>query len=75
MTVPDWWAATLLALAAYRVFRLIGEDKITEKPRNRLLYELEMSSEGRGNYWSEFVTCPWCAGFWIALAWFVVFQL
>lgn len=75
MTVPDWWAAVLLALAAYRTFRLVGEDKITERPRHRLLYELEFRREGRGTYWQEFITCPWCAGFWIALVWFAAFEL
>ena len=66
MTFPDWWAVTLIALAAYRLYRIVGEDKITERPRHWVLYELEFRKEGRGSYWNEFIECPWCAGFWIS---------
>ncbi len=64
MTVPSWWAAALLALAAYRLYRIVGLDKITERPRHWLLDRIH-SRRGSGDKWAAFITCPWCAGFWI----------
>jgi Protein of unknown function (DUF1360) len=29
----------------------------------------------RGTYWTDFLTCPFCAGFWISLAWWGAWQL
>lgn len=62
--VPDWWAFVLLALAAFRVFRLIAEDAILDRPRDRVTGRLGEKSE-------LFIVCPWCLGFWIALAWWL----
>ena len=48
------WVA-LISLASYRLWRLVGEDSITEGLRDRLpawLYEM--------------VTCAWCLGSWVA---------
>ena len=45
----------LVGLASYRLWRLIGEDSITEPLRDRL------------PEWAfEMTTCPWCLGSWIA---------
>lgn len=68
MSVPDWWEATLLALAAWRVFQLIAEDEILERPRRYVTAKLDAK-------WELFIECPYCAGFWIALAWFGAWQL
>lgn len=64
---PTWWGFLLLALAAFRLWRLIGEDVILERPRNWL----ERRYGDRGEYWAAFVTCPWCAGAWIAIGWWL----
>ena len=80
--IPGWYELVLLALAAFRVYRLIGEDDILDRPRR---YLLRLGSDWRQqgdpvpkNYrakWGAFITCPWCAGFWISIAWWVAWQL
>lgn len=52
----------LLALCAYRLWRLVGKDDITASVRSRMPGVVL-----RG------VTCPWCLGTWTALA-LVVFD-
>src|SRR5690606_17944281 len=54
----------LLALAAYRLWRLVALDYITESLRFRFLPE--------GTVRSTFVTCPWCLGTWLVLALWLV---
>lgn len=60
---PDWWAFLLLALAAFRVWRLLAEDDIAAGPRARV-----NKNRPKLEYW---ISCPWCAGFWIAVAWWL----
>jgi uncharacterized protein DUF1360 len=38
LPVPNWWETTLLSLAAFRVYRLIARDTITEPVRVVLTY-------------------------------------
>ena len=54
--IPEPWAFALLALAAFRVWKLVAEDTLLDRPLARL------------REW-EAVTCPWCSGAWIAGAW------
>lgn len=68
MSIPDWWEAVLLSLAAWRTFQLLAEDDILETPRR---YVTDLLSE----YWEDFLTCPYCAGFWIAVVWWLSWQL
>lgn len=68
MSVPEPWEAILLALAAWRTFQLLAEDDILETPRR---YVTSRISE----YWEDFITCPYCAGFWIAVAWWASWQV
>lgn len=49
--------ALLIGFASYRLWRLIGQDTITERPR-----------EGLDGWALDLVTCPWCLGSWIAFA-------
>jgi hypothetical protein len=58
--IPSWYALVLLSLAAYRTWRLLAEDTILAPIRRRLV---------RGERVSEFVSCPWCLGAWVAVAW------
>lgn len=73
--VPNWWELLLLALAAWRTFRLLAEDDILDKPRRWVLNldpdwnEGEEPNDAYRFKWGEFITCPYCAGFWITLAW------
>lgn len=47
--------ALLIGFASYRLWRLIGQDQITERLR-----------EGLDGWVLDLVTCPWCLGTWIA---------
>lgn len=59
----------ILALAAYRVTRLITEDSIFDTPRNRLLAWLETHRLGKV---AEALSCHWCTGVWASLAVYAV---
>jgi hypothetical protein len=61
LSVPSVWPFVLVALAAFRTWRVIAEDTILDRPRARFVGWLPKGE--------EFVTCPWCAGFWVSLAW------
>lgn len=82
MSVPDWWEAALLALAAWRIFQLLAFDTLLDQPR-RYITRLgdKWEKEGDpipGNYrikLAAFVTCPYCAGFWITLLWWGAWQV
>lgn len=66
--IPVWWHFLLLALVAYRIWRLLAEDDILDRPRRRVLRYAEDGTPHR-NYrekWALFLTCPWCAGAWIS---------
>ena len=60
--IPDWWEAVLLSLAAWRVFQLFSADDLLETPRRYMASRLSEKQE-------DFITCPYCAGFWIAFIW------
>ena len=82
MKVPDWYVLVLLALASFRTWRLLAEDDITD-PLRRYVTALpkEWEKEGDplpGNYrlrLNAFLTCPWCLGFWLALAWWGAWEI
>lgn len=79
MSIPDWWTALLLALAAWRTFRLLSEDTILDRPRAWLLgysgwKEGESLPPTLREGLSEFVTCPYCLGFWVSLGWWGAWQ-
>lgn len=58
MNIPEPWIFALLALAAFRVWKLLAEDTILDRPRAWLI---------RSEKASEFLSCMWCAGGWCAL--------
>jgi Protein of unknown function (DUF1360) len=64
MVTADWYALILLALAAFRVWRLLAVDMVLDGPRERL-----------PKSWAWFVDCPWCLGFWVSLGWWAGYQL
>lgn len=73
MSIPGWFQLTLLSLAAFRIWRLLSEDTILDKPRNRLLRLGSWKAEGDivpPEYRKEFgifLECPWCLGFHVSL--------
>lgn len=72
--IPSPWETALLALAAYRVFRLLASDVILDRPREWLLGTIEDNGErAHREYWADFLTCAWCCGAWCAFAWWLAF--
>lgn len=62
--IPSWWVFVLLALAAWRTWLLLAEDTILDRARRRL-----------PEPWTDWLTCPRCAGFWVALAWWAAWLI
>lgn len=71
--IPQPYIFILLALIAYRTWRLIAEDEILDWPRNWLVRLPRDWSEGDSipkayrEKLALFITCPWCAGAWVSL--------
>ena len=82
MSIPGWYELLLLSLAAYRIWRFVGEDDLFDRPR-RWLVRLgpDWSEEGDPvptDYrvgLASFLTCPWCLGFWVSLALWCSYQV
>lgn len=76
MLIPNWWTAALLCLAAFRTWKLLGDDTILDWPRDRSM-ELAYKIGGPKlkNYWDALLSCPWCSGAWLSLLWWGAFQL
>lgn len=64
----DLILVVLLALASYRLTRIVVEDTITEPTRQWLLARLPA-------FWGQGLTCAWCVGWWISGALAVVATL
>ena len=81
--IPAPWHALVLALAAYRLARLIGWDEFPPVAKLRAWATGQYTSKGPyvdGNHLlyrrpllEHFLTCPFCQGFWtsviVYLAW------
>lgn len=69
--IPEPFEFALLALAAFRAWKLIADDRILDRPRDWVLDRVR--DDERAVYWGDFLVCPWCAGFWVSgltyLAW------
>lgn len=80
LKIPDWFQLTIIALASFRVWRLLSEDTVLDWPRRKILRLGTWRTQGDqvpASYrksWGTFLECGWCAGFWIALAWWGAFQ-
>lgn len=55
-------AAVLIGLAAYRVWRIIARDGITEPGRAPLIAQ---SDHAWARWTAELIGCAWCLGWWI----------
>jgi hypothetical protein len=74
--IPDPWEFVLLSLAAYRTWRLLAEDTLLDRPRSWLLgtpgwkpVASETPPDGYRAELAYWISCPFCAGFWWATAW------
>lgn len=81
VNIPDWWGFLLLAAAAWRTFQLIARDDILDRPRRWVLRlgdwrkEGDKIPEGYREKLGLFIECPYCAGFWIVVAWWAAWQI
>jgi len=79
--VPDWWATALLIGASWRIFQLLAWDTIFARPRRYVTglgWDWQPKQPIPRSYrqsWAEFIECPYCFGFWIALAWFAAWEI
>jgi len=55
----NWLLLTIVALATYRLTRLVTADKITEALRSRAFRR-------QSNWLGYLVTCDWCLSVWVA---------
>jgi hypothetical protein len=60
--IPTPYHLLILALAAYRVTRLITHDTIFNSLRERI-WKRSPPENNRLGYW---ITCEWCASIWVA---------
>lgn len=79
MSIPNWWETLLLALAAYRTWRLLAEDTILDTPRSWLVglsgWKAGQPTPLSYRAWlAEFITCPWCWGAWVSIGWWLLWQ-
>ncbi len=80
MTIPNWYETVLLSLAAFRTWKLLAEDDITDKARGYITRSGGWKKEGDplppGYRYglAEFVSCWWCFGFWIGLGWWGLWE-
>lgn len=64
--------AVLIGLASYRIWRITGEDKITEWFREWLYLTTTVTGDGRIEdrkikaWFADLFSCPWCWGWWVA---------
>lgn len=80
MNTPSWYQFLLLGLAAWSTFHLLAHDDILDRPR-RYILRLGKEWEKKGDAvpddyrlkWAQFLVCPYCAGWWIWLAWVALF--
>lgn len=57
----------IYALAVTRLTGLITQDTITENIRDRIIGWLDDRPATLGAMVAKLITCPWCAGMWVAL--------
>lgn len=85
--IPAPWQFVLLALAAYRLTRLIGWDVITRPIRETVVGRYEEGSGKKARdtergrklrsyrrKLDEFIHCPFCLGFWVSVALWLVWS-
>jgi uncharacterized protein DUF1360 len=79
---PSWFQFLVLGLAAWSTYHLLANDDILDRPRRWVLrLGSEWEKEGDPvpeNYrlkWGQFLSCPYCAGFWIWVAWLVAWWI
>jgi hypothetical protein len=81
MKFPDWWQTAILIAASWRTWQLIAHDEIADRFRRWALKigrdwrEGTPAPPGYRARWGKWLICPYCAGFWMALAWFAAYEI
>lgn len=57
------FAFVVVALAVYRITRLVVSDTLTEPLRERTTYKLR--EIGFSGWLKDLLDCPWCASIWL----------
>lgn len=69
--IPSAWQLALLALAVYRIWRILGLDDMPGlvSARNRLVGAEELAGiwTFKRPWLADLIQCPWCLGWWISL--------
>lgn len=63
MFTPNFFLVLAGALVATRVTRLLTADRVTAPARDRVI-----ARYGMGHWFTYFVHCPWCVGWWVSVA-------
>lgn len=70
--IPSAWQLVLLALAVYRIWRILGLDDMPGlvAMRNWLAGASELGGVWtfRRRWVADLISCPWCLGWWLSLA-------
>lgn len=70
--IPAPWQFALLALAAYRAWRLVAIDDITTPLRDRVTGRVFWDDKTQKHRYKltldKLIGCPWCLGAWISIA-------
>lgn len=78
MSTADLLGLLVLSLGAWRVWRILSTDVVLDWPRDRILGATQPLAGGPIHYTrprlAEFVGCPWCLGWWIALGAFAAWH-
>lgn len=81
MRAPDWFSLVLLALAAFRTWRLIARDTILDWPRHWAVglpvkwQEGDPVPAGYREHLAIFLECMFCSGFWNSLLWWGAWEI
>lgn len=65
--MPSPFEAVLLGLAAWRIWYLLSDDLILDRPRRYVTRRWKKAE--------DFIECPFCLGFWVSLAWVGAFAV
>ena len=63
--MPEAWPFVVLALASFRLQRIVTRDDWPPSEWFRGAVERRFGTESS---WFTLVTCPWCFGFWVTAA-------
>lgn len=77
MSTPDVLGLLIITLGVWRAWRILSTDTVLDWPRDKLLGTQSLAG-GVAHYkrkrLAEFIGCPWCLGFWLALAAFAAWH-